>query len=79
MKDDTVYMRDDAVYMDENGKVTPVFNLLNSLTKRELFAAMALQGLISTANKSEDGWGSNVAGASVSMADALIKALEETE
>lgn len=48
--------------------------LYDGLTKRELFAAMAMQGLLSNAHFNE--FRGEYA---VHAADALIKALEETE
>ena len=47
------------------------------LTKRELFAAMAMQGLL--ADQSIDGTASRYAGFAVKCADALIEALNETK
>lgn len=45
------------------------------LTKREYFAAMAMQGLVSDPNV--DGDCGEIAKACIKMADALLKALEE--
>lgn len=50
------------------------------MTKREYFAAKALQGML--ANSHEEAWGMNpdqVAAASVQFADYLIKKLNELE
>jgi len=48
------------------------------LTKRELFAAMAMQGILSSANQ-EEGWiGVTVVMQSISLADELIKQLNFT-
>lgn len=51
------------------------------LTKRELFAAMAMQGLLSDAENSTRSLSivADVGKASVNFADALIKALNETK
>lgn len=48
----------------------------DGLTKRELFAAMAMQGL---ATQVECGYQDQVAGKALYLADALIKALGEKE
>ena len=47
------------------------------LTKREYFAAMAMQGILSGTGRrySDDG----VAGESIKLADALLSELEKTE
>jgi hypothetical protein len=48
------------------------------LSKRELFAAMAMQGILSSGNQ-EEGWiGVTVVMQSISLADELIKQLNFT-
>jgi hypothetical protein len=48
------------------------------LTKRELFAAIAMQGLLSNADPDTNAWGAEEAAKySVTQADALLAALEE--
>ena len=49
------------------------------LTKREHFAAMAMQGLISTPDIFADCSDSDIAKWSIEQADALLKALDESE
>jgi len=49
------------------------------LTKREHFAAMAMQGLMHSDTVGWANWASNLAEESVEAADALLKALEETK
>lgn len=55
----------------------------DSLSKRELFAAMAMQGFISTGNYSPGSTicspRSTIVKESVRMADALIKSLNESQ
>lgn len=68
---------------NDDGDLVKVESLL---TKRELFAAMAMQGLLSTGQKIEPHYHPNkdrlltsgevISGWSVDYADALIKALE---
>jgi hypothetical protein len=57
-----------------------LFALEGGLTKREIFAAMMMQGELSGQSEHND-WrdpdNSSLAGLSVSRADALLKALEE--
>jgi hypothetical protein len=47
------------------------------LTKRELFAAMAMQGLLS--NNTQEGYWHEFAKRAVDAADALIEALDDDE
>lgn len=49
-------------------------NIVGGLTKREHFAAMAMQGIISNGAEMRD---ENIAGAAVALADALIEALNK--
>ena len=49
------------------------------LTKREMFAAMAMQGHIACQQPGYEGEASFIARLSVEHADALLKALEETK
>jgi len=51
------------------------FGWMNGLTKRELFAAMAMQGLL--ADSESNGSYSEFANKAVSFADALLSKLEE--
>lgn len=62
--------------MNANQPAYPAaYNLMNSgLTKRELIAAMALQGILANEIPYE-----NIVAASVNYADALLKELQETE
>lgn len=50
---------------------------LTGLTKREYFAAMAMQGILSTDTEEWQGTPDNNAKAAVRMADALLSALED--
>lgn len=50
------------------------------LTKRELFAAMAMQGLLGNSDPDISGWGNQeVAEVAVNQADALLDALEKSK
>ncbi len=49
----------------------------NGLTKREWFAAQAMNGLLTVATKTERGWGETVAEASVLIADKMIEELNK--
>lgn len=49
--------------------------LASGLTKRELFAAMALQGIAS--NPASDGYYADYASEAVKLADALVTALHQ--
>lgn len=46
------------------------------LSKRELFAALAMQGILTSMSTEEPCWAELIAGSAVECADALIKALE---
>ena len=59
--------------IDQNGYITLDKETVGGLTKREYFAAKAMQGLL--ANGEE--FSSNVAGSAVWYADQLIKELEK--
>lgn len=54
-------------------------DLHGGLTKRELFAAMALLGLLPVVNKDEDNWGAGLAEGAVKIADLLIAELAKKE
>ena len=56
-------------------RVDGQFAWMNGLTNRELFAAMAMQGML--ANESNDWDGDFYAKGAVLLADALIKRLSE--
>lgn len=58
---------------------TPFWHLIPSLTKRELFSAMAMQALIPGANMSEEGWGIEVAEHAAILADRLLTELSKNE
>ena len=49
------------------------------LTKREYFAAMAMQGMLSACNGFDNRGQKYLAECAISQADALIKALNETK
>lgn len=46
------------------------------LSKRELLAAMAMQGLLPIANKNESDWGQTVVEGAVMLADGLLQELK---
>ncbi len=53
---------------------------LDGLTKREYFAAMAMQGLMANSQTAKDGSdGNDISSASVLMADALISELNKQQ
>jgi hypothetical protein len=62
--------------VNENGH--PIYNMYYGLTKREYFAAMAMQGIIlsSTLNLSKIE-SEVIAGQSLQFADSLLEALEK--
>ncbi len=68
-------MNDDNSYSPN--PYSPAFPLLNhyGLTKRELFAAMAMQGIASNPNAATTEGPDVVAGAAVEAADALLAEL----
>jgi hypothetical protein len=68
-----------------NNPISPIVSAegwlcCTGLTKREYFAAMAMQGLLSNSNYDihEDGAFDFVAEDAISFADAILKQLEET-
>jgi hypothetical protein len=70
----------------ENGKqpISPVEgdnDFLFGLTKREYFAGLAMQGILSCSNKAFGGYGNNekLCNASIRSADELLKQLEKSE
>jgi hypothetical protein len=66
------------VAFDKNGLITSDFDEYNGLTKREYFAALAMQAtdLELYAKSYGHKWAEEVAKDSVKMADALLKQLE---
>lgn len=67
-------MHGQTVY-DIDGKAVGQTN--NGLTKREYFAAMAMQGLTVTLEDTYEGDGTEAALVAVALADALIEALNK--
>ncbi|MEE8299476.1 MAG: hypothetical protein V3R67_08880 [Thermodesulfobacteriota bacterium] len=53
-----------------------ILDVFGGLTKREHFAAMAMQGLISSCDQAGEWTGHDCAREAVEAADALLKALE---
>lgn len=67
------------VYPSEGKKGTQygtqyIYN--EGITKRELFAAMAMQGLV-TRNEASQGWDENDSKQAIHIADCLLKELEK--
>ena len=77
MMDETI--GSDLVFSDKEYKneIGIVYAKSKSLTKREYFAAMAMQGLLANPELTEDYV--LIAKDAVQMADALINALNETK
>lgn len=88
---DNVYPANfDSMIHAKNGiKQDEILKLANGITKRELFAAMAMQGLLANSTWAESSnisgpieynqFNSGMAEHAVEMADALIKQLNSTE
>ena len=67
---------------DDDGKeILQTVNGGNGLTKREHFAGLALQGILSnpTCKTGQDQWKECIARDALLIADALLSALEETK
>lgn len=65
--------------MNEYNHIYPNVTSVGGLTKRELFAAMALQGMLASSHPyAEQAWQSDAVAAewSRNLADALLRALE---
>lgn len=64
---------------DEHDKPCNVYQDQTGLTKREYFAALAMQGIISSSTTTEEYTISAMARDSVRLADALCEALENND
>jgi hypothetical protein len=56
-----------------------VIRVEGGLTKREYFAAMAMQGLLPVTDKTEPDWGTRVAEGALNLADGLLAELERSK
>ena len=66
---------DKGIKIEENAAFK--LDIIQGLTKRELFAAMAMQGMYSCAKQGQ--YGVEYSGEAVKAADKLIKALEQND
>ncbi|WP_285011238.1 hypothetical protein [Pedobacter faecalis] len=64
-----------APHVNQDGTVQ--YDANTGLTKREIFAAMAMQGILSDQTYLQPNQSEDIAERAVTLADALIKALNE--
>ncbi len=76
MKNDSAFPNETEVTRGTDGSIYKNGIISGGLTKRELFAAMAMQGLAGADITSDKNWHDRVAECAVLQAEALIKALE---